>query len=84
MLNPDKATININIRPLKVYQFASSHDRTKKSIYFGSQVRFLFFEQAIRFVVMDRAMTQGTRSIKGQEWSERIWTVMATTAQQGR
>lgn len=41
-------------------------------------------EQAIRFVVMDRAVTQGTRSIKGQEWSERIWTVMATTSQQGR
>ena len=41
-------------------------------------------EQAIRFVVIDRTVTQGTRSIKGQEWSERIWTVMATTAQQGR
>jgi transposase len=41
-------------------------------------------EQAIRFVVLDRLVTQGTRSETGQRWSERIWTVMATCAQQGR
>jgi len=41
-------------------------------------------EQAIRFVVIDRLITQGTRSDTGQRWSERIWTVMATCAQQGR
>jgi transposase len=41
-------------------------------------------EQAIRFVVIDRHITQGTRSKKGQRWSERIWTVVATCAQQGR
>jgi transposase len=41
-------------------------------------------EQAIRFVVIDRLITQGTRSQGGREWSERIWTVMATCAQQGR
>jgi transposase len=41
-------------------------------------------EQAIRFVVIDRLITQGTRSEGGQRWSERIWTVMATCAQQGR
>lgn len=41
-------------------------------------------EQAIRFVVIDRLITQGTRGEKGQRWSERIWTVMATCAQQGR
>src|SRR6266404_224110 len=41
-------------------------------------------EQAIRFVVIDRHITQGTRGEKGQRWSERIWTVMATCAQQGR
>jgi transposase len=40
-------------------------------------------EQAIRFVVLDRQVTQGTRGEKGQEWSERIWTVMATCYQQG-
>lgn len=41
-------------------------------------------EQAIRFVVIDRKVTQGTRSPFGQRWSERIWTVVATCAQQGR
>jgi transposase len=41
-------------------------------------------EQAIRFVVLDRVLTQGTRSAKGNRWCERIWTVIATCAQQGR
>ena len=40
-------------------------------------------EQAIRFVVIDRLITQGTRSEKGRKWCERIWTVMATCRQQG-
>jgi transposase len=41
-------------------------------------------EQAIRFVVIDRRITQGTRGERGDRWSERIWTVMATCSQQGR
>ena len=41
-------------------------------------------EQAIRFVVIDRQITQGTRSETGRLWCERIWTVMATCNQQGR
>jgi transposase len=41
-------------------------------------------EQAIRFVVLDRVVTQGTRSAKGNRWCERIWTVIASCAQQGR
>lgn len=41
-------------------------------------------EQAIRFVVIDRRITQGTRSEKGRRWCERIWTVIATCAQHGR
>jgi len=41
-------------------------------------------EQAIRFVVIDRRITQGTRSERGRQWCERIWTVIATCAQQGR
>ena len=41
-------------------------------------------EQAIRFVVIDRLITQGTRSERGRHWSERIWTAIATCAQQGR
>jgi transposase len=41
-------------------------------------------EQAIRFVVIDRLITQGTRSEIGNRWCERIWTVIATCSQQGR
>lgn len=41
-------------------------------------------EQAIRFVVIDRLITQGTRSETGQRWSERIWTAIATCQRQGR
>jgi hypothetical protein len=41
-------------------------------------------EQAIRFVVLDRHVTQGTRGEAGRRWCERIWTVIATCSQQGR
>ena len=41
-------------------------------------------EQAMRFVVMDRHMTQGTRSQRGRACCERIWTVIATCALQKR
>jgi len=41
-------------------------------------------EQAIRFVVIDRRITQGTRSERGRQWCERIWTTIATCAQQNR
>jgi len=40
-------------------------------------------EQAIRFVVIDRRITQGTRSESGREWCERIWTTIATCTQRG-
>ncbi|MGH7410701.1 MAG: IS66 family transposase [Candidatus Methylomirabilis sp.] len=41
-------------------------------------------EQAIRFVVIDRRVTQGTRSEAGRQWNERIWTTITTLTQQGR
>jgi len=41
-------------------------------------------EQAVRFVVIDRRITQGTRSLKGRETCERLWTVVGTCALQGR
>ncbi len=41
-------------------------------------------EQAIRFIVIDRYVTQGTRSEKGRKSSERIWTVIATCTLQNR
>ncbi len=37
-------------------------------------------EQAMRFIVIDRHVTQGTRSARGREICERLWTVMATCA----
>jgi transposase len=41
-------------------------------------------EQAIRFIVIDRHVTQGTRSLNGRKSNERIWTVIATCTLQGR
>ena len=41
-------------------------------------------EQAVRFVVIDRHVTQGTRSILGRTANERLWTVIATCSLQGK
>lgn len=41
-------------------------------------------ERAIRFVVIDRHVTQGTRGVRGREASERLWSVLATCELQGR
>jgi hypothetical protein len=40
-------------------------------------------EQSLRPVVIDRKITQGTRSDWGNRWNERIWTVLATCKQRG-
>jgi len=41
-------------------------------------------ERQIRFLAIDRKITQGTRGEAGRRWCERIWTMLATCAQQGR
>jgi transposase len=41
-------------------------------------------EQRMRFVAIDRRITQGTRGQRGRRWCERMWTVLATCVQQGR
>lgn len=41
-------------------------------------------EQRMRFVAIDRKITQGTRGEPGRRWCERIWTVLATCVQRGR
>jgi transposase len=41
-------------------------------------------ERAIRQPVLDRRITQGTRSVSGLRWCERAWTAAATCSQQGR
>jgi len=41
-------------------------------------------EQAIRHIVIDRHITQGTRGKRGRQWCQRVWTVLATCRQQKR
>ena len=41
-------------------------------------------EQQIRHCVIDRKITQGTRSERGQRYHERMWTAIATCGKQGR
>jgi transposase len=41
-------------------------------------------EQAIRHVVIDRRITQGTRSEVGERYNERMWSAIATCNKQGR
>ena len=41
-------------------------------------------EQAVRFVVIDRHITQGTRGQAGRKTAERLWTVVGTCQLQGR
>lgn len=41
-------------------------------------------EQQIRHCVIDRRITQGTRSEAGQRYHERMWTAIATCRKQGR
>jgi transposase len=41
-------------------------------------------EQSIRRVVIDRKVTQGTRSDWGNRWLERFWSVLSTCEQRGK
>ena len=41
-------------------------------------------ERAIRYLVIDRLVTQGTRSQNGMRWCERAWTIVATCKKQSR
>jgi len=41
-------------------------------------------EQQVRHCVIDRRITQGTRSESGQRYHERMWTAIATCHKQGR
>ena len=41
-------------------------------------------EQKIRFVVLDRRVTQGTNSDAGMRFYERVWTVVASCICQGK
>jgi len=41
-------------------------------------------EREIRYTVIDRRITQGTRGQAGMRWCERIWTTIATCKKQNR
>ncbi|RLC07474.1 MAG: IS66 family transposase [Deltaproteobacteria bacterium] len=41
-------------------------------------------ERCVRTAVIDRRITQGSRSQMGREWNARIWTVLGTCRKQGR
>lgn len=41
-------------------------------------------EQQVRHCVIDRRITQGTRSERGQRYHERMWSAIATCTKQGR
>ncbi len=43
-----------------------------------------FTERTLRFAVIDRKLTQGTRGTAGQTWCQRVWSVLATCRIQGR
>ena len=41
-------------------------------------------EQVIRAIVLDRKVTQGSRSEWGNRWMERFWSILTTCRQQGK
>jgi hypothetical protein len=41
-------------------------------------------ERAIRALILDRKVTQGSRSVWGRQWNARIWTVLSTCRKQHR
>jgi transposase len=41
-------------------------------------------ERVIRAIVLDRKVTQGSRSEWGNRWMERFWSILTTCAQQGK
>jgi transposase len=83
------ATGTTNVPPSRHAQTMAKRLRTYGASYFtfvttpGVEPTNNLAEQAIRFVVIDRHLTQGTRGETGQRWCERIWSVIATCAQQG-
>jgi len=75
--------------PAKSYTLAKRLRKHGEAIF-----RFLFDpavpptnnggEQSIRQLVIDRRITQGSRSLIGRQWNARIWTVLDTCRKQSR
>ncbi len=87
---PDsKEAMNITARFCSVELEDGSHYEMSRDYF-----RFMFAsgveptnnhsEQQIRHCVIDRRITQGTRSAAGQRYQERMWTAIATCGKQDR
>jgi len=74
---------------------SKSRTLAKRLVKHGDAIfRFLFdptveptnnaAERSIRAAVIDRRITQGSRSLMGRQWNARIWTVMDTCRKQSR
>jgi len=74
---------------------SKSRTLAKRLVKHGQAIfRFLFdplvpptnnaAERSIRTAVIDRRITQGSRSRMGRQWNARIWTVLGTCRKQGR
>jgi len=61
-----------------------SHDYFRFAFESGVEPTNNHTEQQVRFCVIDRLITQGTRSDIGQRYHERMWSAIATCAKQGR
>ena len=72
---PQNLRNRFKINPKKFFTFITTP---------GVQPTNNMTEQAIRYLVIDRRITQGTRGEKGRKWCERIWTTISTCETQGR
>lgn len=81
--------------PCALGERSKSRTLAKRLVKHGEAIfRFLFdpavsptnnaAERGIRTAVIDRRITQGSRSPMGREWNARIWTVLGTCRKQGR
>lgn len=80
----------IDVPPVNEAQLIAKRLRNYETEYFefirtpGVEPTNNSAEQILRFVAIDRHITQGTRSEKGRRWCERIWTILATCSMQGK
>ncbi|MDD3540970.1 MAG: IS66 family transposase [Kiritimatiellia bacterium] len=72
---PQNLRDRFKVNPKKFFTFVTTP---------GVQPTNNFTEQAIRYLIIDRRITQGTRGQKGRKWCERIWTSISTCEAQNR
>ena len=81
--------------PCALGERSKSRTLARRMVKHGDAIfRFLFdpavsptnnaAERSIRTAVIDRRITQGSRSLMGRQWNARIWTVLGTCRKQGR